>query len=684
MVANFGDSFVNSFIAGQSMWEKRDEMRKEKQVEEAFKTHFSDSAQIPDGPPQSWSAVAQKVGLSPDVSSKITDPRQAQEMLANSYTTSPGPEPNIPYHDLGDPSDPNSRFNWNTRPDGTTKGLGYQGVQTTADGRPMSENSVGLPINGREMDIPSIVPGTTPAQMAAMRANPGVALGRDAMGQGIRDTAAASAKGRMAQGKDPFYGDADQASARAEQQPGVGSPYIYNDPLGRMMVADKSRPPTDAERYRGVYYDLMSKGLYKQALDAKTKANAAARDDIDTAHVIFSDAVDKAQRLAQTGDTEGAMSMVNHALGAAGSPSNSTFSVQYDDKGAPTAIKGVDNLTGAPFPKSIWQADPNSMMPAQAQLGMFLGGLSDSKAFTENQKTIIDAKMNLADYHYKQEATKGKMIDNDWQPRLNQNTLENGAVSRSVERQNADTGVFNAQTSRMGTQSEIEHRDVSDAFDYGAGLPTRSIGWRIEDVVTSAVPGVVISGRGRSSARNAEVGGVANSAHLFSNGDMARDIKPPPGRGVTVPQLAAQLKDTLGDNFEVIAERRKGSQSAHVHVEPTKEYAAQLKSQGIGLSPKEQRVQDASSLKSARSALMKWAEDNDVDAGTPEGQMQMGKKATMIAQIYGVDPMSGQPVGRGKHADFTSKGQPSSGPHGATGSWAAPTGGLPRGATGSW
>lgn len=44
------------------------------------------------------------------------------------------------------------------RPDGTAKGEGYLGILKRTDGTIMSEYSVGVKINGKEMDIPSIVP----------------------------------------------------------------------------------------------------------------------------------------------------------------------------------------------------------------------------------------------------------------------------------------------------------------------------------------------------------------------------------------------------------------------------------------------------------------------------------------------------------------------------------------------
>ena len=72
-------------------------------------------------------------------------------------------------------------------------------------------------------------------------------------------------------------------------------------------------------------------------------------------------------------------------------------------------------------------------------------------------------------------------------------------------------------------------------------------------------PGTTVSGRGRTQARNAEVGGVTDSYHLSDN---ARDLQP--ARGQSLDQLAASLAPLKQQGFDVVIERRKN----HVHVEP--------------------------------------------------------------------------------------------------------------------
>lgn len=44
------------------------------------------------------------------------------------------------------------------RPDGTPKGLGFLGGLKADNGQIITEKSIGVPIDGREMDIPTVVP----------------------------------------------------------------------------------------------------------------------------------------------------------------------------------------------------------------------------------------------------------------------------------------------------------------------------------------------------------------------------------------------------------------------------------------------------------------------------------------------------------------------------------------------
>lgn len=54
---------------------------------------------------------------------------------------------------------------WDKRPDGTPKGTGYFGVLRRPDGGVSTEISVGVGLNGKDTDIPLLVPGLTPDEV---------------------------------------------------------------------------------------------------------------------------------------------------------------------------------------------------------------------------------------------------------------------------------------------------------------------------------------------------------------------------------------------------------------------------------------------------------------------------------------------------------------------------------------
>lgn len=79
----------------------------------------------------------------------------------------------------------------------------------------------------------------------------------------------------------------------------------------------------------------------------------------------------------------------------------------------------------------------------------------------------------------------------------------------------------------------------------------------IEELALQTFPGLRVTSRQRSAAKNAQVGGVPGSFH--KTGD-ARDFTPP--EGMSMKEFARSLKAKFGSNFDVIDE------GDHVHVEP--------------------------------------------------------------------------------------------------------------------
>ena len=91
-----------------------------------------------------------------------------------------------------------------------------------------------------------------------------------------------------------------------------------------------------------------------------------------------------------------------------------------------------------------------------------------------------------------------------------------------------------------------------------AFAPGGSTGNFIEQTALSRFPGLQITGRARTEARNAEVGGVPDSFHRI---DAARDVRVPPG--MTKAEFIAQLKGTFGADYDILP-----SKGNSVHIEP--------------------------------------------------------------------------------------------------------------------
>ncbi len=99
--------------------------------------------------------------------------------------------------------DPKGRAKWAKRADGSAKGDGFLGVRQRPDGTVSSEISVGFKINGKEQDIPLMVPGLTREEMQFLMTTPTDVIAKK-LPQSIKEKALAHAQKRIAQGLSPF------------------------------------------------------------------------------------------------------------------------------------------------------------------------------------------------------------------------------------------------------------------------------------------------------------------------------------------------------------------------------------------------------------------------------------------------------------------------------------------------
>ena len=98
---------------------------------------------------------------------------------------------------------------WSGYRHGTTdlKGQGYLGPLQTPDGL-MTELSIGVNLDGREMDIPALVPTLTQQEVQTL-----LTLKPDQqIPKSVIDKAVAHARQRLTRGLDPFAGPGEQQS----------------------------------------------------------------------------------------------------------------------------------------------------------------------------------------------------------------------------------------------------------------------------------------------------------------------------------------------------------------------------------------------------------------------------------------------------------------------------------------
>lgn len=96
---------------------------------------------------------------------------------------------------------------YGNRPDGTPKGKGFLGVQKSKSGKDMTEYSVGININGKERDVPTLVPGLTKKELDYLKTEPDLSK-RTPMNDAIIKKAEAHARKRLKEGKSVFADEA--------------------------------------------------------------------------------------------------------------------------------------------------------------------------------------------------------------------------------------------------------------------------------------------------------------------------------------------------------------------------------------------------------------------------------------------------------------------------------------------
>ena len=98
------------------------------------------------------------------------------------------------------------RSTWGNRPDGTPKGAGFLGVLKRPDGGISTELSIGVPINGKETEIPTLVPTLDAKEKEWLLTHEPTTK----IPESILKKAVAHAEGRIKSGKSPFASMEDE------------------------------------------------------------------------------------------------------------------------------------------------------------------------------------------------------------------------------------------------------------------------------------------------------------------------------------------------------------------------------------------------------------------------------------------------------------------------------------------
>jgi hypothetical protein len=104
----------------------------------------------------------------------------------------------MPKGQNGIPLFPNNNPNYGFRNDGTPKERGFLGVLKRPDGRISTEISIGVNFDGKEMEIPALVPTLSKDEIDFL-------LAGNKVSDAIVDKAIKHAIKRLNQGKSPFF-----------------------------------------------------------------------------------------------------------------------------------------------------------------------------------------------------------------------------------------------------------------------------------------------------------------------------------------------------------------------------------------------------------------------------------------------------------------------------------------------
>ena len=145
------------------------------------------------------------------------------------------PKPDLPYEPGVSPTPaPAPSLDFGNRADGTVKGNGFLGVLQRPDGGVSTELSIGVEFDGKEMQIPTLVPTLDRNEIDyLLNTPPSPEIFKSELGKTIMKKAVSHAQLRIRNGKSPFAQGVEPSSAEpVERKPlmGAGGGFDYETP----------------------------------------------------------------------------------------------------------------------------------------------------------------------------------------------------------------------------------------------------------------------------------------------------------------------------------------------------------------------------------------------------------------------------------------------------------------------
>ena len=172
------------------------------------------------------------------------DPKAAAEFLKGAYQEDTG-NGQLNVQDLQVDPAKQDTSKWDKRPDGSAKGNGFLGLLQRPDGKVSSEISVGVTINGQQMDIPTLVPTLTRAEVKTLLT---VKSAKD-IPDSIIAKAADFAKARIAAGKSVFAGPDESPAYKAPSAGAAGNPGSFDTVMSHVFKMEGGYNADDGNGY---------------------------------------------------------------------------------------------------------------------------------------------------------------------------------------------------------------------------------------------------------------------------------------------------------------------------------------------------------------------------------------------------------------------------------------------------